>query len=408
MLMASIQKRGENSWLLVVEAGYNEKGKRIKKTRTIRVEDKALLKTTKRLREHLEGELHKFKIEVEAGEYIAPEKMKFVLFSEEWKAKYAVKEYSITTFSKYEGHLKNHILPVFGHKSLNQIKTIHIIDFIDALSKPEARKDGKNTSLSTATIHDVYKVIKNIFNKAVEWKLIGKNPMEGVKKPSIEESEMNYYDENEASELIAALSKETRMWRLYFLGAMNGGLRRGELLALEFTDIDYDDSTISITKNIPKSKNGQPIIKVPKTKKSTRVVVMPEWYMNELKQYEIEWKQNKLALGNLWEEPGRKFLFHSGFGKAIYFTTPTGKWRKIVKKHNLKPIRLHDLRHTMVTLLIEAGENLKVIQERAGHASLKITSDTYGHLTKKVNKAAASKFDKFDPQNKNRQQSVNN
>jgi integrase len=89
--MASYQRRSENSFLLVVETGYDARGKRIRRTKTVRIEDKALLKTTKKLREYLEAELHKFKIEVEAGEYIAPEKMTLINFVEEWENKYAIK-----------------------------------------------------------------------------------------------------------------------------------------------------------------------------------------------------------------------------------------------------------------------------------------------------------------------------
>src|SRR5690606_17470077 len=89
MNMASIEKRGENSWRLTVEAGYDGQGKRIRKRKTIRVEDKKLLRAPKRLQEYLEMELAKFKMEVEAGEYITPEKMKFSDFVEEWRKKYA-------------------------------------------------------------------------------------------------------------------------------------------------------------------------------------------------------------------------------------------------------------------------------------------------------------------------------
>ncbi|MFB5166149.1 hypothetical protein V2P11_10135 [Parageobacillus toebii] len=92
--MASIQRRGKSSFLLVVEAGYDAKGKRLRRTKTIRIEDEALLKTTKKLRDYLNEQLLKFKMEVEAGEYIAPEKMKLADFIKEWETKYAVKELS--------------------------------------------------------------------------------------------------------------------------------------------------------------------------------------------------------------------------------------------------------------------------------------------------------------------------
>src|SRR5689334_15153640 len=123
--MASIEKRGGNSWRLIVEIGYDANGKRLKRYKTIKIEDPAILKTKKRLKDHLQEELIKFKIEVEAGEYIAPEKMTFGIFVEEWEIKYAVKHLSEKTLYTYRSHLKNRILPTFGHMRLDQIKPLH-------------------------------------------------------------------------------------------------------------------------------------------------------------------------------------------------------------------------------------------------------------------------------------------
>lgn len=273
--MASIQKRGGNSWLLVVEAGYDAKGKRIRRTKTIRVEDEKLLRTTKKLNDHLKLELAKFKMQVEAGEYIAPEKKKLSDFANEWKEKKARKDFSPTTFKSYESILKNHILPNLGHRRMEQIKTLEIVDFLHALSEPGTRKDGREGTLSDRTIAEVYRVLKSIFDKAVTWRLISESPLESIKKPRFEEKEMQFYDAREAGEVIAALYKEDTMWKVFFLGAMFGGVRRGELLALTWKDIDFDNLSINIDKNLVLFEKGKPIIKRPKTKSSIRKVEMP-------------------------------------------------------------------------------------------------------------------------------------
>src|SRR5690348_8187504 len=122
--MASIEKRGVNSWRLVVETGYDASGKRLKRYKTVKIDDPALLKTTKRLKDYLNDELVKFKIEVEAGEYIAPEKMTFESFVKEWESKYAIKHLAEKTLYTYRSYLKSRILPTFGHLKLDQIKTI--------------------------------------------------------------------------------------------------------------------------------------------------------------------------------------------------------------------------------------------------------------------------------------------
>jgi len=104
--MASIEKRGTNSWRLIVEVGYDANGKRLKRYKSLKVDDPALLKTTKRLKDYLNDELVKFKIEVEAGEYIAPEKMTFEAYVQEWESKYARKHLAEKTLYTYQSNLK--------------------------------------------------------------------------------------------------------------------------------------------------------------------------------------------------------------------------------------------------------------------------------------------------------------
>ncbi|UOF91056.1 site-specific integrase [Fodinisporobacter ferrooxydans] len=186
-----------------------------------------------------------------------------------------------------------------------------------------------------------------------------------------------------------------------------GGFRRGELTALEWSDIDFENNTITIRKSLALTKNGQAVVKDPKTEESFRTVDMPLWYMEELKIYYREWIKEKLKLGDMWQGEDHQYVFHGGFGKPYYFTVPTEQWKRISKRHGLKQIRLHDLRHTAGTLLIEAGLaqgidtdiTLKAVQERLGHKDFKTTADIYTHVTKKASKALAEQLDKFDPKN---------
>jgi integrase len=406
--MASVQKRGNDSFLLVVEAGYDAKGKRIRRTKTIRVEDKALLKTTKKLRDYLNDELVKFKMEVEAGAYIAPEKMKIESFIEDWDRKYALKNLGEKTRYEQLGLIKNHVVPHIGHLRLDQVKPIHIINYLDKLANEHSRIDGKSGSLSDATIYQVDKVLRSIFNRAEEWHILKENPMKTIKRPKVKRKEMNYLDQKEAVRLIATLQQINPTWRLYFLTAMIGGLRRGEIIALEWTDLDFENDLIHVKKSIPMFEDKQPVIKDTKTG-ATRFVSMPSWYMEEMEKFQEEWEKEKESVDDLWQGEERQFIFHNGVGRPLYPSAATGKWIKFRNKYGFDNIRLHDLRHTMVTLLIEEGVNIKAIQERAGHSSSKITTDVYGHITKRVRDATAEKFEKFNPSNSstNRQQANN-
>ncbi|MDQ0917583.1 site-specific integrase [Paenibacillus sp. V4I5] len=385
--MATLEKRGPDSWRLTVELGFDTNGKRIRKRKTVS-------NMTKR---EAEKALAKFVTEIEIGEYIAPQKMSFGYFVEEWKIKYASKELAPKTLKNYSVHLKNHILPVLGHKQIDQIQPMHILSLLEDLGKTGARKDGRGQFLSSGTIQYIYRVIKNIFNQATQWKLLKTHPMAGIKKPKVVSSDIEYYSEAEAQEVIRALSQESIMWRVYCTAALIGGFRRGELVALEWSDVNFEDASIWINKSISLTENGQAILGEPKSKSSIGKVDMPKWFMDLLKLYQIEWEENKRAVNDLWIGAGHSYLFHGGFGKPLYFTYPSEWWRRFTERHNLKRISLHGLRHTTATILLEKQTDMKTIQERLRHANFTTTANIYTHVTRKISREAANKFDSLNP-----------
>jgi integrase len=384
--MASLQKRGQNSWLLVVEIGIGPNGKRIKKTKTIKAD--GVREARKRLAE--------FETEVEVGEYIAPQKMTLVAFVQDWSSK-VKKDLSPLTYKTYNYHINNHILPVIGHLRLDQINTMHLVTLIDNLSKSGMRKDGREGLLSDRTVSYIYRVLQNLFKHAKDWQLLKKNPMDGTKKPKVEKKEMLFYDATEAKQVIQALNFESKKWKLFCLGAIIGGFRRGELLALEWKEVDFNKNRISIVKSISLTVDGVAIVKKPKTVSSFRDVDMPEWFMEELRRYQQLWNDECEQVGDKWLARDHQYVFHSGQGKPIYHTTPTQWWTRFLRRHSLKFIRFHDLRHSSSTLLIEAETDLKSIQQRLGHGQIQTTMNIYGHVTQKLSRKTADKFDQFDP-----------
>ncbi len=389
--MASIEKRGPHTYRLEVHLGRDGRGKPIRHRKTIKVPENL---TGRKLKEFLNLELAKFQLEVESGAYIAPEKMLFHDFViSEWWPKFAEKRYSPANQKNIRSILQTHVLPALGEMRLDSIRTIHLVNLMDELSRRPGR-GGR--PLSGSTQLNVYKVLDSIFSKAVEWRLLKENPIEGVERPKMDRWKKQFYDEEEAREVIAALYQEPEEWRLYFLGLMLGGFRRGELLALEWKDVDFENNLIHVTKSISLTKDGQPVETAPKTD-SEGTVVMPDWYMRELEAYHRQWKKERLQVIDRWEGGEKEYVFHNGFGKPWYYTTPTAKWRKFIEKHGLKFIRLHDLRHTAATLLIEAGAELKAVQERLRHSRYQTTADFYAHVTKQVSKETAAKLEKFDP-----------
>lgn len=379
--MASIEKRGKNSFRLVVEAGYDARGKRIKRSKSIKANG---------IRE-AEKELVKFQTEVETGEYIAPEKMTFSSFLEEWREKYGNKHLELKTMETYNHMLKNHIVPYFDMRRISDVKPIQILNFLDDLSHDGARKDSKPGGLSSTSIRFIHRILKDIFERAVEWRIINNNPVAAVKRPKVKEREVEVYNEQEAELLFKMLEKEPIHWRILITLALTTGLRRGELLALEWKNVDLDQCTIDVVQSLSYSQ-GKTIIKEPKTKNSKRKVSIPDSLLPELKEYYLFAEEYRKNLGSGWGAGEKSFVFFSEFGKPFFHTAP-GKWfSRFTERTGIRRIRFHDLRHTSATLLINQGVHAKLIASRLGHADIRTTMNIYGHALRTADQASANTF----------------
>lgn len=388
-----VQKRGETSYFFTVYTSTRgADGRYGRRTKTITVNDPL---TPKRLRDHLTYEYAKFKQEVEAGEYITPEKMTFTSFVEEWKQKYAIKQLRHNTMEAYLGHLHNRVIPAFGHLALSDIKTMHIVDLMDELGKTEKLGNSKGT-LSPATIQYVLRAVRSVFNRAVEWKLIKSSPADGVKKPKVERKEIDVYSDEEAAKLFKVLKGEASHWRIMITLALTTGLRRGELLGLEWKHIDLEEGTLSVEQSLSTSKGNRYMISEPKTKSSIRKLRLSDPLINELKAYKAHCNQERLLISDLWEEGERYFVFTAMNGKPISPYSVNNYWKKFIEKHNLRYIRFHDLRHTAATWMLnkgmDKGVTIKNVSDILGHADISTTLNLYAHTQEKDKQAAADTF----------------
>lgn len=401
--MPAIEQRGLKSWRLIVEDPSSVGKKRTQLKKTIRIDDEALLKTKRKLEQYLQAELQKFILEVEAGGYVKPNRTTFAEFVLEWKKNYAEQYLGANTRRTYMDNINNHLIPEFGDMRMDQIKTIHVVRFMTKLRTPEGRKDGKDKPLATNTILNIYKALKSILDAAHKWKIIASNPIEGADRPVADKREKRElrtrkmaYTAQEAETAILALYQEPDRWKLYFIGVILGGFRRGEMLGVEWPDVDFQRSGIHIKKQISLDENGQKTEAELKTEESEGFVPMPKWYMDELQAYKRVWNKEKLRC-KVWKGGDKQYVFHKGFGEMYYPGSPTKVWREILGKHELPRIRLHDLRHTTAMLLRESGADVKAIQERLRHARASTTQDMYMHESDLVSRETADRLEKFNP-----------
>ncbi len=348
----------------------------------------------------LNKELAIFAEKIENGEIIKSNKVTLDQFLVQWKKGYA--DQSMGEYTRYMTNnvYRIYIQPVFGAEYIDKIKTLHLVNFFAELK----RKDGK--PMATNTKHNIYKVLKSLFGHAFKWRLIADNPMEGVDKPSAakkEKREMRQrkksYTAKEVEQVMSALYELPDRWRLYYIGVLLGGFRRGEMLAVQWDNVQFEAGGIYIEKQITFDEDGDKAEDEVKTEHSEGFVPMPIWYMEELKKYRTLWDIEKKNC-KAWNGGIKQYVFHPGDGQMYYPNTPSLTWRRFLAKKELPYIRLHDLRHTTAMLLREYGADLKQIQERLRHTKLSTTSDIYMHETELISRDTADRLEVLNPKNK--------
>lgn len=317
-----------------------------------------------------------------------------------WIEGYANENLGEYTLLTYQGIVNSRLIPEFGDTWIDEITTLDIVTWFAQLKNLRTGKP-----LATNSKLNIYKTMKSIFDAAHSWRVIKDNPMEGIDRPSQSKKEKKEirsrkknYTRAEVEMLIVKLYTLPDNWRLYFTGVMLGGYRRGEYLAIEWSDVDYEQGAIWIDKQITFDKEGNKIESEVKTEESENWVSMPRWYMDDLKAYEREWRKEKLQCRN-WLGGDKEYIFHSGNGEMYFPTTPTNTWGKFLKQNDLPHVKLHGLRHTAGNLLRELGTDLKTIQERLRHTKLGTTADIYTHENKEISRAAADQLEILNPRN---------
>lgn len=272
----------------------------------------------------------------------------------------------LSTKKGYESYL-NSINDFMGNCKASEVDYQLVIRFVDKL-----RKEKK----SNKTINNNIVLLKSIFNYAKNNDILVKNPIEKVKKLQNKQIEMNFLKLDDIKLLLEKCKTEKKYTRYYPLlyTAIFTGMRRGEILALTWHDVDFKHKTIRVNKSVYKNT-----VVDPKTLASNRKVDMT----NELCQVLQEHKKNRNKVTTL--------VFPNKEGK---FMDPDNLVERFFKKLTgdcgLYSIRWHDLRHTYVSLLIAAGVPIKYIQSQVGHSSIQVTMDRYGHLLPDVNTQAVS------------------
>ncbi|MBC1509378.1 tyrosine-type recombinase/integrase [Listeria immobilis] len=281
-----------------------------------------------------------------------------------------------------ESSYRTHILPYFQNINIQNLTKENIKEFREYLLA---------IKLSPNTANKIILLLKKMFDIAIELNFIKINPAK-LKKLTIEKKKMNFWTIEEFNIFLSLIKDEEYSWKVFFLTLYFTGMRLGEILALNWEDLNSFSSELNITKTFSMYKK-QPLITTPKTKYSNRRISINNSLLNELQKWKFT--QREILESYLLVQSSETQIFQNNH---TYITKDKvqKKFISILNRDkNLNKIRLHDFRHSHVALLINNGEDYIVIKERLGHSSITTTIDVYGHLFPNKQKSTADKLDSF-------------
>lgn len=309
---------------------------------------------------------------------------------------------SPTTYEFYEQKINTLIIPALGHLKLKDITPAHIQQFVNEISKmPKEKRSGlpneQGETLSPSTVRRYLTVLQSIFKQAVKLGLIPESPakMERLTLPKAQAPKIEIFTKQEAAEMLSCLEQEDLQFQTMIQLAIFTGARRGELVALKFSDIDFEQRKITVERAAYKIK-GQPLATKPPKDYETRTVTINDSCVELLKLLKAEKISEAQRLGSKWADnqgyPEGNWVFTQWNGEMMNPQTPTKQFSKFLGKYDLKHRKFHSLRHTSATLLLYAGVNIKQVQGRLGHGDIE-TTNKYLHLIEEADVEAVNKLD---------------
>jgi integrase len=370
-----IRKRSKDSWEITIDLPRGLDGKRRQKTQTI--------KGTKK---DAEKEMTNLLNRLDKGSYVKAHKKTVTEYLNEWLNHIEQTTIGRKTFEGHKQHIEIYITPIIGDIDLLRLEPFDIETMYTELRK-SGRKKSKG-GLSEQTIKHIHSTLNNALKRAVKWKLLVNNPCNDVDKPKPKKVEMQALDENEIASLIRS-SENTRMYAPIIV-AVTTGLRRGELLAMRWKDLDFKRQVLHVRQTVETTKTNLSF-KEPKSKSGKRSITLPQVTIDALLKHRKEQNEQRLMLGSGYKN--LDLVFPNYDGDIWHPDVFSNVFRRLAIKIKLKTTRFHDLRHTHATQLLLQGIHPKVVQERLGHSTIVITLDTYSHVLPNMQEEAAEKID---------------
>lgn len=292
-----------------------------------------------------------------------------------------------TTWHSYSSTIRNHVLPHLGQVPLQALTPAHL-DGLYAHLLTSGRKNGTTPGLSATSVRYTHRILRHALADAVRKGRLSRNPADAADPPRpAPGAEMRFWTPDQ----VRSFLYDTRDHPLHALWrtATHTGMRRGELLALRWADLDLTTGRLAVTQALVTVRN-QIQVSTPKTPKSRRNIDLDRCTVETLKAHRRHQTEQRLALGPGYRD--QDLVFATADGGHLHPDTISKSFKQLVTQAALPTIRLHDLRHTHVAILAATDVPIRVISERLGHASVAFTLDRYGHILPGADQQAAQKF----------------
>jgi integrase len=367
-----IRRRGSRSRELKFDLGTDPlTGKRLTRYHSF--------KGTKR---EAQAELTRLTAGADAGNYVDPSKLTVAEYLDRWERDWAAVNVSPRTRAGYGEILRLRVRPRLGGTRLQNLRPVNLAELYAKLLR-EGRYGGGG--LSPRTVGHAHRVMHKALVVAVEWGLMQSNPADVAKPPPVDSPEIEILDGEQVKAVLQRM--DGRSIYPIVAVALGTGMRRSEILALVWDDVDLDKGKIRVEHSVEQTKAGLRM-KGPKTKHGRRTISLPASVVSILRAYKVAQQELRLRLG-AGKMSGGTLVFANDEGQLRRPDAVSLTWRRAVSALGLPKVSFHALRHTHASQLIASGMDVLTISRRLGHGSPTITLGVYGHLFANTDDRAA-------------------
>lgn len=384
--MASIRKRG-NSYLIVVSMGYDFDGKRRKpQQKTVHPPDDL---TPKAKEKWLEEEAALFERQCKNEPLKVDKSITLASYTEMWLREIAPAKLAKSTLARDKQDI-DRFMPYLGGYKLTDLKPEHFRNLYVELRKQKNSVTGK--PLFECTIEGVHACLCGILSDAMEGGFLSHNPAwRTYKYAGKKKKKQNVADEETTQKLIAALEEESIKYETYFKLIIATGMRRGECCGLKWCDVNFNEKSIHICRNVVKVTGEDIIVKEPKTTAGDRYVYFSAEMASLLKEYRKFCQQETETYDERELTPDDYIFRRHGMELPMTPSSFTWRFKLILKKHGLpENLNVHSLRHTAASLMIAGGADVATVSGLLGHSQVSTTLDIYTHAFDDKKKAASA------------------